>query len=106
MSFTISFDYRFDSKGFFDDPARRSALEAAAAQWQAIIEDDFANVPAGTEFEIRNPTTFATETVRLDQPIDDILIFVGARAFDSSTLAIAGPDGGTVTGDIYAARIS
>ncbi|WP_416883568.1 DUF4214 domain-containing protein [Marivita sp.] len=106
MSFTLSFDYRFDSTGFFDDPARRSALEAAAAQWQAIIEDDFADVPAGTEFEIRNPTTFATETVRLDQPIDDILIFVGARAFDSSTLAIAGPDGGTVTGDIYAARIS
>lgn len=106
MSFTLHFDYRFDSTGFFDDPDRRAALEAAAAQWEALIQDDFDEVPTGTTFDIQNPTTLSIETVTLDQPIDDILVFVGARAFDSSTLAIAGPGGGTVAGDIYAARIS
>ncbi|MFA8387840.1 MAG: DUF4214 domain-containing protein [Pelagibaca sp.] len=106
MSFTLHFDYRFDSTGFFDDPDRRAALEAAGAEWEAIIQDDFAEMPAGTVFSIRNPTTSVVDTVTLHQPIDDILIFVGAAHFNSSILAIAGPDGGDASGDIYAARIS
>lgn len=106
MSFTLNFDYRFDSMGFFDDQGRRAALEAAAAQWEAIIEDEFTDVPSGISFNIRNPSTLSVESVTLDQPIDDILIFVGATRFVSSTLAIAGPDGGNVAGDRYAARIS
>lgn len=106
MAFTLRFDYRFDSLGFFDDPGRRLALEAAADQWEAIIQDEFADIPAGAQLDIRNPTTGFVETVTLDQPIDDILVFVGARDFGSSTLAIAGPDGGALTGDIYATRIS
>ena len=106
MSFTLHFDYRFDSTGFFDDPDRRAALEAAGAEWEAIIHDDFTEVPAGTVFSIRNPTTYVPETATLDQPVDDILIFVGATHFNSPILAIAGPDGGDASGDIYAARIS
>ncbi|GGC13187.1 hypothetical protein GCM10011363_32380 [Marivita lacus] len=106
MSFALHFDYRFDSTGFFDDPDRRAALEAAGAEWEAIIQDDFAEVPTGTVFSIRNPTTSVVETVTLDQPVDDIVIFVGATHFNSSILAIAGPDGGDASGDIYAARIS
>lgn len=106
MSFSIRFDYRYDSSGFFDDPVRRAALEAAAAEWAKIIQDDFAEVPSGTTFSIRNPSNLAIESVTLTEPIDDILVFVGARAFPSATLAIAGPDGGDAPGDVFAARIS
>jgi Ca2+-binding RTX toxin-like protein len=106
VSFTLQFDYRFDSTGFFNDPARRAALEAAASVWEAVIQDDFSDVPAGTTFSVRNPTTGSTEAVTLDKPIDDILIFVGAAQFGTATLAIAGPDGGNAAGDIFAARIS
>lgn len=106
MAFSITFDYRFDSSGFFDDPERRSALELAAAQWEAIILDDFDELPEGTSFEIRNPTTQATETVTLSHSVDDLIIFVGARTLPASTLAIAGPDGGNAPGDAFTARIS
>ena len=106
MSFSIRFDYRYDNAGFFDDPDRRAALEAAAAEWEAILQDDFSDVPAGTVFSIRNPTSLAIETVTLSEAIDDILVFVGARPFASTTLAIASPDGGDASGDAFAARIS
>ncbi len=106
MSLSIQFDYRFDDTGFFSDPARRSALEAAAAAWEATIRDEFTDVAAGTQFSIRNPSNQSIETITLDHAIDDILIFVGAQTWSSSTLAIAGPDGGDAAGDVFAARIS
>ncbi|MFP7571087.1 DUF4214 domain-containing protein [Marivita sp. S2033] len=106
MAFTITFDYRFDSTGFFDSPARRAALELAAAQWEGIIRDDFEEVPVGTRFEIRNPTSYATETVTLTNAVDDVIVFVGATALPGSTLALAGPDGTDAAGDVYAARVS
>ncbi|MFP7674459.1 DUF4214 domain-containing protein [Marivita sp. S0852] len=106
MAFTITFDYRFDSSGFFDDPARRAALDSAADQWEAVIRDDFDDLPIGTSFEIRNPTSNAIETVTLSQSVDDMIIFVGATGLSGSTLALAGPDGLDAAGDVYAARIS
>lgn len=106
VSLKIEFDYRFDSGGFFDDPERRIALETGAHHWSTIIQDTFADVPIGTTFTVRNPTTLAVETVNLERPIDDIVIFVGARDLPSSTLAVGGPDGSNAKGDVYAARIS
>lgn len=106
MSFSFHFDYRYDSDGFFDDPDRRAALDAAAAEWAAILNDEFTDVPVGTVFSIKNPTTFEIATVTLSEPIDDILVFVGSRSLPSGTLALAGPDGGNASGDVFAARIS
>jgi len=106
VAFSITFDYRFDRLGFFDDPLRRAVLEEAGAQWEAIIQDDFDNLPVGTSFEVRTPTGAARETVTLTDPVNDIIVFVGADDLDGSILALAGPDGGNVAGDIYAARIS
>lgn len=101
MSLKIEFDYRFDSGDFFDDPERRIALEMGADHWTTIYQDNFAKVPVGTFFTLRNPTTFDEETQILESPIDDIVIFVGARDLSSSTVAISSPDGS----DAYAARI-
>ncbi len=78
MSFDIRFDYRFDTAGFFDDPAARAALEAAAYIWEAAIGDEFDAVPAGVSFYVSDPTDGSSELVTLDEEIDDLLIFMGA----------------------------
>ena len=105
MSFDITFDYRFDTSGFFNDPARRAALEAAAAEFENIISDDFEPLPVGLQFNILNPSDGVTqETVTLTEEVDDLIIFIGAR--NLSGLGLAGPDGYSAVGDIYSSRIS
>ncbi|NNE52948.1 MAG: matrixin family metalloprotease [Sulfitobacter sp.] len=107
MAFSIKFDYRFDSTGFFNDPARRTTLEGAAAEWETLIGDEFADVPAEASFEVSNPSQpGSTERVTLTERLDDILIFVGARNIPGSTAAFAGPTGYSLFGDVYSARIS
>lgn len=107
MSFTIKFDYRFDVNGFFNDPARRATLEAAAAEWESLIRDEFVDIPAGSTFEISDPSNPSViHQITLAAPIDDILIFVGARTFPGSTAAVAGPSGYDLAGDANRARIS
>ncbi|UZQ55583.1 pre-peptidase C-terminal domain-containing protein [Trichothermofontia sichuanensis B231] len=91
-SFNIQFDYRFDTNGFFSNPARRAALEAAADIWEAIIRDEFADVPAGTNLYVRNPQTDTMQYVTAGT-IDDVLVFVGSRYIDGpfGTSADGGP---------------
>lgn len=96
--FNIQFDYRFDTRGFFTSE-KRAVLEAAAALWENIIQDEFANTPVGTRVQsVDNPETgelLASDFV-VDRLIDDVLIFVGARdlqGLSGSTLALAGPAG-------------
>ena len=76
--FNIEFDYSFDSTGFFDDPARRTALETAADIWENIIQDEFENIPAGIEMTVVNPSTGQDELIVLEEEIDDLRIYVGA----------------------------
>ena len=105
-AFTIKFDYRFDEDSFFSDPSRRAALEAAAAAWESVILDEFEDIPVGIQFKVNNPTDYTRiETITLSEPIDDVLIFVGAQSFPDS-LARAGPSGFSAEGDIFRARIS
>ena len=75
----IEFDYSFDRNGFFNSPERRSALEKAGEIWSSLINDDFEAIPEGVEFTIQNPTTGETETIILEEEIDDIVIYVGAN---------------------------
>jgi hypothetical protein len=83
-TFKIQFDYRFDTKGWFTS-ARKAALESAARIWEGIIQDEFADVPVGTEISVIHPETGEElEGFRLDRPIDDVLIFVGARSIDGT----------------------
>jgi hypothetical protein len=78
--FSIRFDYRFDTAGFFEAPERRRALEAAGAVWSRLIRDDFDTVPAGTRLRLRNPEN-RDEYVwveGIEEDIDDLLVFVGS----------------------------
>ena len=77
--FSIRFDYRFDTLGFFAAPERRAALEAAGALWSNVIRDDFDAVPKGTAIRTRNPEN-RDEYLRvesIEEDVDDLLVFVG-----------------------------
>jgi len=73
------FDYRFDTRGFFDAPERRAALEQAGAVWSAILLDDFAPIPAGTPVRTRDPENPDASGMNLDleAELDDVIVFVG-----------------------------
>ncbi len=90
----IKFDYRFDTKGFFDNPEAREALEKAGEIWSNLLNDDFENIPAGVEFTVQNPQTGGDETVILDEEIDDLVIFVGAAStpFESQDIGGTGAE--------------
>ncbi|MGK7950177.1 MAG: hypothetical protein AB4368_15695 [Xenococcaceae cyanobacterium] len=75
----IKFDYSFDRNGFFNSYERRAALEKAGEIWSSLINDDFEAIPEGVEFTIQNPTNGDSETIILEEEIDDIIIYVGAN---------------------------
>jgi hypothetical protein len=80
--FSIQFDYRFDTAGYFDEqqhPERRAALQAAAAAWSALIDEDFLELPSDTKLRLNNPENRDEELWidELGQDIDDVLVFVG-----------------------------
>ena len=86
--FTIQLDYRFDTQGWFT-PERKALVEHAADIWEAIIQDDFENVPIGTALYVENPQTGTLEEFDSDEEIDDLTIFVGMR--NSENLGEGGP---------------
>lgn len=59
----IRVDYRFDTNGFFDDPAARAVMEAAAKRWSRVIDQTLlpVNMTDGEfidgRFEIIHPST-------------------------------------------------
>ena len=94
MSFEIEIDYRFDRGGFFDDPAARAAMEAAGQVWEALILDEFADVPAGPAFSMADPSDpFSVVEVTIDTVIDDLRIFVGAPRRRGASLPSPGRRG-------------
>jgi len=111
MAFDITFDYRFDTTGFFSADVR-NALEAAASDWEAVIQDEFADVPAGVEFAFESPSQApTTRRVTLAEPIDDLRIFVGAQdppfgGAGEGSLAKGGVRGFDAAGDVLQRRIA
>jgi len=101
-TFDIHFDYRFDAKGLFDDPARRAALEAAGSLWASLLADEFANVPAGTEVLSRNPEDPETpgQVFTLDYEIDDLCVFVGFAPIDGLGGTLAASNNSAAIGSV------
>jgi hypothetical protein len=86
----IQFDYRFDTKGYFD-AERRSLLELAAAAWSERLRDDFPTIPAGTPVVVKSVEELSGPLVELelDFPIDDLLVFVGCTDDLTATVETA-----------------
>ncbi len=59
----IQVDYRYDTEGFFENPAAKAVLEAAAARWSRIVNQTLLPVEMGDEsfvdgrFQIIHPGT-------------------------------------------------
>lgn len=105
MAFDIKFDYRFDEADFFTDE-RKVILEQAADIWSSYIQDEFKSTPAGEvlRFTINN----VEQEVILDEPIDDLIIFVASvnlEESDSFTLGEGSYFADFVIGSERAARI-
>ena len=103
MNFNIEFDYRFDTDGFFTSEVR-AVLEAAAQVWEDLILDEFPNFEAGQTLTVENLQTGQFETITIDQEIDDLLIFVGARNL-APAVGFGGPLNGAI-GDENVLRVS
>ncbi|MBD2094053.1 matrixin family metalloprotease [Trichocoleus sp. FACHB-591] len=92
-NFNIQFDYRFDTNNWFTTE-RRNALEAAASIWKNIINDEFTDIPTGTQISVRQPVTEEFISFKTSAPIDDLTIFVGAKDLDGN-LGEGGPGAGS-----------
>lgn len=85
MSFDIKFDYRFDRQNFFT-PERKEILEQAGDIWSSYIRDDFTSIPPGETFKF--PINNDEKTVTLNQPVDDLIIFVSSVESNSESLTL------------------
>jgi hypothetical protein len=79
----FDFDYRYDSYGFFDDPARREALEAAGRNVNRYIDDLDAIIPTesnGWASFFTLPDGTATIILKdLPVAVDTMQVFVAGR---------------------------
>lgn len=100
--FTITFDYRFDSRGMFEDPERRRLLDYAGEIWASRIADEFEDVPEGTEVLVRNPEDFETmgSVFTIDYTIDDLVVFVGFAEHDGVGGELAGARSSAAIGSV------
>jgi hypothetical protein len=102
-SVTFKFDYSQDTKGFFSDTTRRSALEAAGKMLSSRLDDSLTAItPSGTNTwsaSFPNPATGSTTTKsNMSVPANTLVVFVGGRDLASGTLAIGGGGGYSASG--------
>jgi hypothetical protein len=76
--FAIEFDYRMDHAGFFSEPNRRGALEAAAKSWADEITWKLLEVPAGAIIALPDLEKLDDTVVEytLETPLTALMVFV------------------------------
>jgi hypothetical protein len=93
----IQFDYRFDTTGFFDEPASRDVLEAAADTFDVLLDSLDPIAPSGVNHWTAvffNPTSGQQDILGdLTVPADTLIVFVGARNLGNNQLGEGGPGG-------------
>ncbi|MBN1909033.1 MAG: hypothetical protein JW818_04780 [Pirellulales bacterium] len=100
----LSFDYTYDTTGFFaQGTAARATLEEAGHFFESILDDDFTAIDSGVngnyDLLFRRPDTGETTTIMSAHvPADTMIVFVGARDLGTNVLGLAGPGGGSLYG--------
>lgn len=84
----------------------REAVQRAASTWAQYLNEDFAEIPAGTIVTVANPAIYdggstKSKELTLDRTVQDLLIFVGASSY-SPNISYAG----TLIGNIQKTLIS
>ncbi len=110
---TISFDYSYDSSGFFNDAVRRSTLQQAGSYLGSRLSDNLTAITSagGNSFNptFFNPSNASSESLtNYSVAADTLVVFVGAQNLGGS-LGQGGPGGFSASGtqaflDIVAAR--
>lgn len=100
---SIRFDYSLDSSGFFSIQNRRDILQAAGDTLIKKFSDSLlAIAPGGVNqwtASFQNPSTGQMQSVQnLNIAQNEILIYVGARALPTGTLALASVGGYSAAG--------
>jgi hypothetical protein len=101
FSVSVQVDYSLDSGHFFDDPQRRTVLQAAFDAAVSRYADSFAAIePSGSntwQAVLDNPGDGGTvQFDNLTIPANTIVVYVGAR--DMSSLGMGGPGGFSSSG--------
>jgi hypothetical protein len=101
MSLSVQVDYSLDSGHFFDDPLRRTVLQAAFDAAVSRYADNLAAIePSGSntwKAVLDDPGNGGTvERDNLTIPANTLLVYVGAR--DMGSLGMGGPGGFSSSG--------
>lgn len=103
LSVAFRLDYGYDANGFFDEPARREVMEAAADYVGSLLNDSLtAIIPSGGNswrIQFNDPATGAAAEV--NNPVineDELLLFVGGRDLGGDTLGLGGAGGWQASG--------
>lgn len=102
---SITFDYRYDTSGFFDNPAHRAILEQAGDDLTSRITSSLAAIAPGgaNSWTARffNPASGGeVQLPNLAVPADTLIVFVGSQNISGSEAGYGGPGGYRVSGSI------
>ncbi|EIP99710.1 hypothetical protein OpiT1DRAFT_04238 [Opitutaceae bacterium TAV1] len=103
----ITFDYTYDTGGFFSNPAAKAALEAAAADISSVLGNTTlgalqssyagshgsANATLSWQAGIKHPTTGGALALLPPLAANVFTIYVGAQPLSGGTLGQGGPAG-------------
>lgn len=103
LSVNFTIDYTYDANGFFDDPARRDVIEAAADYLGSLLDDSLAAIVpgGGNDWSIRFTDPATGMPAEVDGPTidqDELLLFVGGRDLSGDTLGLGGAGGWQASG--------
>ena len=103
LSIAINVDYTYDAGGFFDDPARREVVEAAADYLGGLLNDSLeAIIPGGgNDWRIQFTNPGSGMSTQVESPTideDELLLFVGGRDLGGDTLGLGGAGGWQASG--------
>ena len=105
LSVTVDIDYTYDTQGFFNDAARREAIEDIAAEISSMLNDSFSAItPSGSNSW--SPTFFHPSTGLLtsntNNPAiaeDSYVLYAGGRDLDPGNLGQGGRGGWNASGN-------
>jgi Matrixin/PEP-CTERM motif len=101
----ITFDYSYDTSGFFADSARRSILDSAAYAFESRLSDNLGAITSGgvNHFNARsfNPSDTVFSDIILSNfsiGANQLRIYAGADNLGSGTLGLGGGGGYSASG--------
>jgi hypothetical protein len=99
VPYSITFDYRLDTSGWFADEVRRRALEAAGRLWSNHVATELVATRPGVTVYIDDLEALdgSTLELKLEEPLSSLLIFVACSPVLDEVGAAGRTRGGTTS---------